>query len=96
MLPIKDFRKRWERACRKSGCPGALIHDFRRTAARNLIRNGVPETVAMQWTGHLTRAMLDRYNITDDRDLRAAARTMNSGVDLGLTENLALTGTEDA
>ena len=50
--PIGDWRKRWHRACRLAGLPGKHLHDCRRTAARNLIRAGVPERVAMALTGH--------------------------------------------
>jgi integrase len=47
----RDFRKTWASACEKSGCPGMLRHDFRRTAVRNLVNAGVPEKVAMTHHG---------------------------------------------
>lgn len=53
--PIKSLRDSWESACETAGVPGKIPHDFRRTAARNLIRAGVSEVVAMQVTGHLSR-----------------------------------------
>jgi integrase len=53
------FGKRWRRACVKAGLGhrvkdengvlcyrGKHFHDFRRTAARNLIRAGVPQSIA--------------------------------------------------
>ncbi|HSL04208.1 MAG TPA: tyrosine-type recombinase/integrase [Nitrospiraceae bacterium] len=39
---IRDFRKSWTSACRMAGLSGMLRYDLRRTAARNLIRSGVP------------------------------------------------------
>ena len=41
-------------------------------AARDLVRSGVPETVAMSITGHKTRAVFDRYNISSTKDQREA------------------------
>lgn len=51
---------------------GLFVHDMRRSAARNLRRAGVSEGVIMQTGGWKTRAMFDRYNITDNRDQREA------------------------
>lgn len=69
-----DFSKLWRAACKKAGVAGLRLHDLRRSAVRNLIRAGVPQTVAMAISGHETEAMFRRYNITSEEDLRDAAR----------------------
>jgi integrase len=71
-LSQRAWQSSWRDACRKAGVPNRFLHDCRRTAARNLIRAGVPERVAMLFTGHKTRAIFDRYNIVDERELTAA------------------------
>lgn len=47
---------------------GKIFHDFRRTAARNMIRAGVPQSIAQDITGHSTSSMFTRYDICDTRD----------------------------
>lgn len=69
---IKDLRGAWKRACRDAGVPGRLIHDFRRTAVRNLIRAGVPTEVAMKLTGHKSQEVFRRYAIIDEGMKREA------------------------
>lgn len=71
---ISEFRRSWATATRMAKCPGKLFHDFRRTAARDLIRSGAGESVAMCITGHKTNSMFKRYNITDTEDVRVALR----------------------
>src|SRR5262245_50986128 len=39
--PIRKLRRSWQTACRAAGFQNRLMHDFRRTAVRNLIRAGV-------------------------------------------------------
>lgn len=72
--PIKDFRESWDQACKRAGVPKLLFHDLRRTAVRNLRRTGVAETVIMKITGHRTRSVFERYNITDQSDTQEAGR----------------------
>ena len=49
--PMIDWRKAWAAACKLAKLPGKRLHDCRRTVARNLVRSGTPERVAMQLTG---------------------------------------------
>ncbi len=71
-VTVRAWRTAWPEACRRAGVPGRLLHDCRRTAARNLVRAGVPERIAMQLTGHRSRAIFDRYNIVHEEELHHA------------------------
>lgn len=73
--------KWFSRAREIAGRPKTLLHDTRRTAVRNLVRAGVPDRVAMQFTGHLSRAVFDRYSITNPRDMDEAADKLAKYID---------------
>lgn len=84
--PVGDFKRAWHTALVKAGlthqekaADGIVVtvhdkcfHDLRRTAARNLVRSGVREGVAMAITGHRTRSVFDRYAIVAGDDVREA------------------------
>jgi integrase len=73
---ILDYRAAWRTACLAAGLPGKLVHDFRRTAVRNLERAGVPRSVAMKLTGHKTEAIYRRYAIVSPGDLNAGVEKL--------------------
>ncbi len=86
IFDVTNFRKEWRRACHKlklgiyneatEAYRGAEPHDFRRTAVSNLIAQGIPESVAMQISGHKTNSMFKRYGITDPRQVQNAFNKM--------------------
>ena len=74
--PLGDFRRPWLMACRKAGLGHRWFHSLRRSAARNMSLQGIPEKVIMSIMGHKTRVMFDRYNIITESDQRAYAKRL--------------------
>jgi integrase len=71
---------------------GLMFHDLRRSASRNLIRDGCTEKQAMSVTGHLTHSVFDRYNIVDPVQEREIANKMQKGaISRGIPDTLEIT-----
>ncbi len=77
------LRSAWKRGCLLAGLAEQdpvtkkvklhrLVHDLRRSAARDYRRAGVSEGEVMKLCGWETRSMFDRYNIIDEADLASA------------------------
>jgi integrase len=85
-----NLRKCWEKACDETSLgkitplkgknyylfTGLMLHDLRRSGARNLRKAGVPEGVCMAITGHKDRSVFERYNIVDTEDVQDAIRRL--------------------
>lgn len=79
---FKNFRWAWDKTCCQLGLgtfdpqtkkySGLVPHDFRRSAARNLIKAGVDRRTAMKITGHKTESIFERYNIKTTEDVKEA------------------------
>lgn len=98
VFDARNLRKAFQAACVKVGLgvktgpkvwqyKGLILHDFRRSGVRNLIRSGVPRTIAMRISGHLTESTFERYNIVDATDLHEAMVKVEKHFDAGLTES---------
>jgi hypothetical protein len=75
---IGYFRTAWKNACKAAGCPGALVHDMRRSAIRTFERAGVPRSVAMSIVGHKTESIYRRYAIVDEAMQREEAARLDA------------------
>lgn len=94
--PIQSFRKAWKSGCDRAGLMGRKFHDLRRTGARNLVRAGVPESVAMKVGGWRTRSVFERYNVSSDRDLKEASRKVTAYVEEAISQRLVKVDEEQA
>lgn len=57
---------------------GLIFHDLRRAGVRNLVRAGVPESIAMKISGHLTASIFRRYDISSEKDMMDAGAKLDA------------------
>ena len=74
--PLGNFRRGFQRACRRAGIKWLCFHDFRHTAITNMRKAGVNISLIMAISGHKTMAMFRRYNRIDLNDGIEAMRKL--------------------
>jgi integrase len=105
--PVRNFSGAWYSLCERAGLgkfvtgenkkskwEGLLFHDLRRSAVRNM-RRGVSETVAMRLSGHKTRSVFSRYDITSFGDIEDAANKIERGSKVLENRTDTTTSTDD-
>jgi len=75
---LGNFRRGFQRACRRAGISGLCFHDFRHTAVTNMRKAGVNISIIMAISGHKSMAMFRRYNRIDLDDGIEAMRKLEA------------------
>jgi integrase len=88
----RGLRTEWERATKSCSLPGLLIHDFRRSAIRNMMLSGAQQVEAMKISGHKTASVFQRYNIVDEAQITGVMKRVERAVPIKLRNALAASG----
>jgi hypothetical protein len=83
----EGVEKRCAKCKRARKYHGRIFHDLRRSAARDLVRAGNPQSVAMSITGHRTISVFLRYDIAADAEMQTRARRLRKRLSIELAEN---------
>ncbi len=75
---VRSFRKAWHNLTTAAGLPDLLIHDLRRSGARQLRHAGVPDSVVQKIGGWKTAETFKRYAIVSNADQREAMEKIGS------------------
>ena len=76
--PVRDLRDAWKQMFEDAGVEPLLLHDMRRSAARNMIRAGIDRDTVRKIGGWKTESVFSRYNIQDNSDLAVAAKKIEN------------------
>jgi integrase len=82
LLPIEEYRRAFDRACKEVGIGGLVPHGLRHTTASLAISAGANVKVVQRMLGHATAAMtLDLYGHLLDDDLSAVADALGKAIE---------------
>ncbi|ORB70852.1 tyrosine-type recombinase/integrase [Mycobacterium scrofulaceum] len=81
LLPIEEYRRAFDRACKQVGIEGLTPHGLRHTTASLAISAGANVKVVQRMLGHATAAMtLDLYGHLFDDDLTGVADALGKAI----------------
>ena len=75
--PVRDLRGTWAALTKAAGV-FVLLHDFRRSAVKNMSEAEVDRDVAKRISGHKTDSIFTRYNIVDSSRLVEATAKLEA------------------
>jgi integrase len=82
LLPIEDYRRAFDRACKQVGIEGLVPRGLRHTTAPLAISAGANVKVVQRMLGHATAAMtLDLYGHLFDADLSGVADALGKAIE---------------
>ncbi len=82
LLPIEEYRRAFDKACKEVGIEGLVPHGLRHTTASLAISEGANVKVVQRMLGHATPAMtLDLYGHLLDDDLVAVADALGKAME---------------
>jgi len=93
--PVRDLRGTWDALVKAAGLPGLLLHDFRRSAVRNMVRRGITQKTARTISGHKSDSIFSRYNIVSEADIQDAARKIEAGAKAVIHSSFIVEGQEE-
>jgi hypothetical protein len=67
---VRDLRGTWAVITEEAKLPGLWLHDFPRSAVRNMIRRGVPQKTARETSGHQADSVFNLYNTVSEGTFR--------------------------
>jgi integrase len=82
LLPIEDYRRAFDRACKQVGIEGLVPRGLRHTTTSLAISAGANVKVVQRMLGHATAAMtLDLYGHLSDDDLSGVADALGKAIE---------------
>lgn len=85
--PLRDIKKTWAAACRRTGIENARLHDLRHTYASHLVSGGLSLHVVGRLLGHTQAQTTHRYAHLADDPLRQATNQFARSVQVSQRTN---------